>query len=300
MMKGDVSIQFQVSRDLMNVHRKDLQDRIAHEGWGKMFLEARNHDGHWGTSFYHPKWKSSHYTLLDLKNLGISTHNNSIKETLGLILLTQKGSDGGLNPCKSIHNSDVCVNGMALNYLSYFGVPEEELHSIIDFIVSQQLHDGGFNCNYNQSGARHSSLHSTISILEGITEYEKNGYSYRLKKLKKIKDQAVEFILKHRLYKSDRTGETIHKNFMKLPYPSRWKYDILRALDYFQYAQIPYDNRMDDALEHLMKKKRKDNRWNVQARHPGKIHFEMEKAGKPSRWNTLRAMRVLNHYTNWI
>jgi hypothetical protein len=99
----------------------------------------------------------------------------------------------------------------------------------------------------------------------------------------------------HRLFKSDRTGEVIHKNFLHFPYPPRWKYDILRALDYFQYEGIQYDDRMDDAVQVLLRKRRRDNRWNQQAKHPGKIHFEMEKAGKPGRWNTLRALRVFKN-----
>ncbi|MBW1751258.1 MAG: hypothetical protein JRJ37_11305 [Deltaproteobacteria bacterium] len=81
-----------------------------------------------------------------------------------------------------------------------------------------------------------------------------------------------------------------------LSYPSRWKYDILRGLDYFQEAGIGYDPRMQDALDALMNKRRKDNTWPVQAKHPGEIHFEMEKTGGPSRWNTLRALRVLKHF----
>ena len=84
--------------------------------------------------------------------------------------------------------------------------------------------------------------------------------------------------------------------FIKMPYPSRWKYDILRALDYFQLARIPWDHRMKPAIELLLKKQRPDGRWNLNVRHPGKVHFDMEQAGKPSRWNTLRAMRVLNNY----
>lgn len=107
---------------------------------------------------------------------------------------------------------------------------------------------------------------------------------------------AREFILQHRLFRSDRTGEIIDKKMLMLAYPSRWRYDILRALDYFQQAGVKYDTQMDDAFEILLKKRRADGSWSLQARHPGQSHFEMEKTGEASRWNTLRALRVLQHF----
>ena len=107
---------------------------------------------------------------------------------------------------------------------------------------------------------------------------------------------SFEFILQHQLFLSDRTGKIINKDFLKLTYPGRWRYDILRALDCFQYAKVKWDDRMEPAIEVLLKKRNKGQTWNVQAKHPGQVHLEMEKAGKPSRWNTLRAMRVLKYF----
>jgi hypothetical protein len=185
---------------------------------------------------------------------------------------------------------------MFLNYASYFGTDELELESVVDCILAQIMPDGGFNCMSNRYKTSHSSLHTTISVLEGITEFERNGYRYRLAELRRAKITSIEFILKHRLFLSDRTGEIINKGFLKLTYPARWRYDILRALDYFQYAKVIWDERMNSAIKVLRKKQNKDRTWNVQSKHPGKVHFEMEIAGKPSRWNTLRALRVLQHY----
>ncbi len=299
LLSGDVSIQYQLRRDLLKEDPGKLwalQARIAEEGWGHQFLKLRKKDGHWGRGFYQPKWTSTHYTLLDLKNLGISPDNETIKQTLKLVFRDSKGEDGGINPSGTIRQSDVCINGMVLNYASYFKMPDNELRSIADFLLSQHMSDGGFNCQSNRKGAVHSSLHSTISVVEGIHEYAKNGYSYRLSELKKAELAAREFILLHRLYLSDRTGEVIKDQFLNLSYPSRWKYDILRALDYFQSAGVEYDPRMEPALEVLIKKRKKDNRWPLQAKHAGQTHFEMEKAGLPSRWNTLRALRVLKHF----
>lgn len=296
LLEGDVSVQYQVHRDLLSRERPELRLRIERKGWGARLLAERNANGHWGRGFYQPKWVSSHYTLLDLKNLGIAPGNPLISETIGLILEREKAEDGGVNPAATIAASDVCVNGMFLNYACYFGSEEEQLCSIVDFILTQRLPDGGFNCRFNRSGARHSSLHSTLSILEGILEYKRNGYTYRLPELEAAESSSQEFILLHQLFLSDRTGAVIHPNFIRLPYPGRWKYDILRALDYFRYSRSPWDARMEPAIKVLLNKRRKDGTWPLQAKHPGQVHFDMEQAGKPSRWNTLRALRVLQYF----
>ena len=185
---------------------------------------------------------------------------------------------------------------MFLNYASYFKTSEKDLQSVVDCILAQVMPDGGFNCRLNRSGAKHSSLHTTLSVLEGLTEYELNGYTYRLEEVQKAIASSQEFILLHQLYLSDRTGEIINKDFLKLSYPRRWRYDILSALDYFQYAQVPWDERIQRAIDILLKKQNKNGTWNVQAKHAGQTHFDMEKAGKPSRWNTLRALRILKHF----
>jgi hypothetical protein len=296
LLEGDVSIQYQVYRDLLGVEKPELQERIANEGWGARFLEARKPNGHWGRGFYQVKWISTHYSILDLKNLNIAPDHPKLAETVAIILREQKAQDGGINPAKTIPQSDVCINGMFLNYACYFKIAEAGLHSIVDFVITQQMPDGGFNCNYNQRGAIHSSLHSTVSILEGIQEYVANGYEYRRPELDRIAAEAREFILQHRLYLSDRTGKIIDKRFLMLSYPSRWFYDILRALDYFQAAKVAYDPRMQPALDVLRKKQRADGTWPVQAKHSGQVHFDMEQTGAPSRWNTLRALRVLKHF----
>ena len=298
LLTGDVSIQYQTYRDLLAKDRIDLQNKIADEGWGQEFLSKRNIDGHWGLRFYQPKWTSTHYTLLDLRNLNLSPENKNVKSTINMVLENLKAEDGGiqLGPSTSIHG-DICVNGMFLNYACYFRTEEQKLHSLLDSILGERMPDGGFNCRSTRSGAKHSSLHTTISVLEGLIEYEKAGNSYRLKEVQNTRKLAEEFILLHQLFRSDRTGKIIHKDFLRLSYPGRWKYDILRALDYFRYANAIWDERMRPAIEVILKKRKADSTWSLQAKHPGQVHFEMEKAGKPSRWNTLRAMRVLQHFS---
>lgn len=296
LLSGDISLQYQTHRDLLKNERKDLKEKIGLEGWGAEYLAQRKEDGHWGLGFYQPKWTSSHYTLLELKNLSIPASHFAIQESVTTIANMEKGIDGGINPSGTINSSDVCINGMFLNYAAYFQTAETFLESVVDFILSQQLSDGGFNCMLNRSGATHSSLHSSLSVLEGISEYIIGGYKYRLNELIEAKKACQEFILLHQLYISDRTGEIIKKDFLRFSYPCRWRYDIFRALDYFRHANLKWDSRMQPALDVLLSKRNKDLCWKLQTKHPGKVFFDMEKPGHASRWNTLRALRILLYF----
>ncbi len=282
---------------MLGVDKKKLQARIAKEGWGIKILSKHHSDGNWGDRFYQPKWTSTHYTLLDLRNLNLQSDNEMVQESIECVLQSNMADDGGirLGPSTSKY-SDVCVNGMFLNYASYFRTTERKLHSIVDCILKEIMPDGGFNCRTTRSGAKHSSLHSTISVLEGLTEFQKAGYTYSKDKISKAKESAIEFILLHQLFLSDRTNNIINKDFLKLTYPCRWKYDIIRAMYYFQYARIEWDKRMNPAIEILKSKQNKDGTWNMQSAHAGQVHVNMEKAGKPSRWNTLRVLRVMRHF----
>ena len=299
LLNGDVAVQYQTRRDLLGSGRKELealQQRIALEGWGARYLACRRPEGHWGRTYYQPKWTCTHYTLLDLKNLGLPPRQAAAGETLTQVFSREKGKDGGINPFVTVKESDVCLNGMALSCAAYFGVGQEDLCSVIDFLLSQVMGDGGFNCHSNRGGARHSSLHSTLSVLEGLGEYRKGGYGYRLPEVRAAEEAGREFILCHRLFRSDRTGAVIHRQFLQLYHPTRWHYDILRALDYFRDAGVPYDGRMEDALTELQRKRKPDGRWLLPAGPRGQVHFTMEDPGRPSRWNTLRALRVLQRY----
>lgn len=296
LLAGDVAIEFQTRRDLLGDVRPDLQRRIAEEGWGARYLAARHPDGTWGRGFYAPKWICSHYTLLDLKNLGVAPDHPLIRHSVDIIARTEKRADGGVGPARSTPASDVCVAGMFLNYASWFGAPESDLASVVDFLIAQHMADGGFNCFSNTSGARHSSLHSTLSVLEGFAEFRARGYRYRLDELQTMAAAGREFILLHRLFRSDHTGKVIKPEFLRMRYPPRWKYNILRALDFFAAAGIAWDPRMADALGEIVARRRPDGRWIVNAGMAGQVHFKMEQAGKPSRWITLLALRVLNAY----
>jgi len=296
LLEGDVAIQYQVRRDLLGDDDTGLRERIASEGWGRQYLQLRHPDGSWGRGFYQPKWTSSHYTLLDLRTLELPPDNPPARLSIAAILESERKPDGGIGPGKTVSGSDVCVNGMFLNYACYFGTDTRRLHPIVDFLLGQTMRDGGYNCRSNHSGARHSSLHSTLSVLEGFHEYRRTGDRYRAAEVEAAVASSREFILMHRLFRSDHTGEVIHPAFLQLPFPPRWKYNILKALDYFRAAGAPGDPRMADAIAELESRRGADGRWRSNAAHPGEVHFVMEPAGQPSRWVTLLALRVLGAY----
>ena len=137
---------------------------------------------------------------------------------------------------------------MFLNYASYFAAPQNELRSIVDFILGQKMSDGGFNCDSNIRHPHHSSLHTSVSVLEGFQQFLDEGYAYRAGDIADAIANAQEFILMHRFFRSDRTGKIIDPAFLRWPYPFRWKYNVLRALDHFATARVAYDPRMRESV----------------------------------------------------
>ena len=298
LLAGDVAVGYLTTRDLLRHDDTRLQTRIATEGVGAALLAARGPDGHWGRGFYQPKWTSSHYTLLQLSQIGLSPLEPAARETVGLILDGCKADDGGVSPSPRAKPSDACINGMALGYASWFGAVEEQLHSVVDLLLREVVADGGFNCRHNRPGVRvtHSSVHTTVCVIEGVTGYLRSGARYRADELERARSSAAEFLLRHRLLRSERTGEVIRAEFTALHYPARWHYDILRGLDSLAAAGIPRDERMDEALSILRGRRRADGRWTPNRAYPGLTHVPNERVGVPSPWVTLIAERVLLAY----
>jgi len=295
LLTGDVAVRFQASRDLLDQDAGELQQLIAVEGDGAALLAARHPDGHWGRGFYQPKWTSTHYTLLELRNLGLDPTHPAARESVHLVLAHHKSRDGGVDPRVTVLRSDACVNGMALNYAAWFGAPEHELASVVDCLLAGRMPDGGFNC---RRGAEvwHSSMHTTLSVLEGIMSYERAGHEHRLGELLEARATSVEFLLRHRLFRSERTGAVISPEFLRLHHPARWHYDTLRCLDALADAGVAYDERMSDALDALCQRRRTDGRWPVNRAYPGETHLPLPTPGTPNRWITLMALRVLRAY----
>lgn len=295
LLKGDPSIRWQTLRDLTDMPINECekeQNNIANKGWGAKLLSKQNSNGTWGYGLYTPKWISTTYTLLLLRRFGLSPRHPQAFKGCALLLDNGFYHDGGINYFSSLNHSETCVTGMILSILCYFQYKDKRINRLVDHLLEQQMKDGGWNCQ-SYRGASHSSFHTTISVLEGLREFEKNSNGM-IFKIQEAQQKGREFLLAHRLFRSSRTGEIVLPALTRFSFPPRWHYDILRALDYFQECGVKKDERLLDAIEIVNKKCKKDGRWLLQNRHPGKVFFEMERVGEPSRWNTLRALRVLN------
>ncbi|MCI0518888.1 MAG: hypothetical protein L0Z70_01355 [Chloroflexi bacterium] len=294
LLAGDPAIRWQAQRDLLDaapqVYTAERQ-RVANEGWGADLLSRQDADGRWGDGVYSPKWISTTYTLLLLRHLGLPAgHPQALR---GCVHFWKRGleADGGVNLFHTIHYSETCVNGMILALCSYFRYPDERVHSIVEFLLREQMPDGGWNCE-RVHGATHASFHTTLSVLEALAEY-RQAFPRQGAATLEAAGRAHEFLLLHRLYRSHRTGEPADASMTRMIFPPRWRYDFARALDYFQSVSAARDERMDDAMALLHKKRRPDGLWPAYAALSGRVFFHMEPAGGPGRWNTLRALRIL-------
>jgi len=294
LLEGDPAIRWQTFRDLLDAKPETVRNerqKIAAQGWGAQLLTLQQDSGMWGGGLYSPKWISTTYTMLLLRRLGLEPKHSQALKACALLLDRGFYRDGGINYFKVLDHSETCVTGMVLSILAYFQFDDLRINSMVEHLLDQRMPDGGWNCeSYN--GAVHSSFHTTISVLEGLFEYQGLSGLYETEIISAV-NCAVDFLLRHRLFKSDKTGKIVNPNMTRFSFPPRWYYDVLRALDYFQASSQPYDPRLFDALELVHKKRQKDGVWRLQNRHPGRTFFEMEQPGKSSRWNTLRALRIL-------
>jgi hypothetical protein len=298
LLESDPAIRWQVMRDLQEepaaIHEAE-RAKVATEGSGARLLSEQDPDGNWGNSVYTGKWKSTTYTLLTLRHFGLMPGH--AKAMHGCDNLYGRGIewDGGINLFKSRTGSETCVNGMILTLVSYFRHPDERVHSVADFLLGEQMQDGGWNCRWSgkrRVGASHASFNTTLLALEGLAEYSA-AFPDRAREVGLAVTQGQEFLLRHRIYRSHRTGRIVDTKMTHAHFPPRWHYDFLAALDYFQSVDANRDPRMQDAMELLLERRGPDGRWTLAPPWPAKVFFELEEAGRPSRWNTLRALRVL-------
>ncbi len=292
LLAGDPSIRWQTLRDLAGASPETVigeRARVAEEGWGEKLLRLQDAGSTWGGGLYTPKWTSTTYTMLQLRDLGLPPGNEQAARAC--VLLVDRGFylDEGIG--FGWGRSEACVTGMVLSILSYFRLEDDRLDRIALHLLERQMPDGGWNCRLPR-GAVHGSVHTTILVLEGLADYERfRGKNAR--RLKAARRRGCEFLLAHRLFRSHRTGKVINPIFLRLAFPPRWHYDILRALDYFRAADAPADERLADAIAVLMSKQLPDGRWKLDHSFRGREFFALEQVGSPSRWNTLRALRVL-------
>lgn len=274
-------------RDLTDDGRaSEERSKITRRGWGKRLLDAQSDDGMWGGGAYSPKWISTTYSLLLLRHFEPDPADPKIRAAIDLVRNQVQMSGPFFD-----YATEMCVTGMVLALRSYFfeeaGEPPQ-----LEHILGRQREDGGWNCRVSSD---RSSFHTTLSVLEAMAEYESaiGGDPVSAE----ARQRAHEYLLERRLMYGLSTGEIINDRWLLLSFPPRWFYDILRALDYFRASGIDPDSRMDEAVQVIAEKRRRDGTWPLQGRHPGKVHFEMEEgSGRPSRWNTLRALRVLRWY----
>ena len=289
LLGGDVSIQYQTHRDLLQSEGmllEHLQQRIETEGFGSQLLSARNTSGHWGLWYYQPKWTSTHYTLCDLKSLCLAPSNLIAAEMVERALSECQLPDGGLNFAKSNLPSDMAVNGMFLDYASYFCPKDSRLSPLVSCILTHHKRDGGFSWD-NESLT--SDPHTTLCVLEGLYSYmcsTRNAESVGT-----IIDAALQWLYERNLC----IGED--RRYTRLAFPHRYRYDLLRFLEFAARADIPWNENIEKAVTWLVNKQL-DGVWNLELVHPGKVHVQFEPVKQPSRFITLKALSILNFYAS--
>ena len=293
LLAGDPAIAWQTRRDLLDQSAEAYEPErglVSTTGWGRRLLDHQDADGTWGGGLYSPKWISTTYTLLLLRRCGLQPTDEQARRGVELIWDGARYFDGGLTPAASIAAPEACATSMYLSLAHYFDVDHPNVQPALDWLLANQLTDGGWNCRTVRFGDRHSSFHTSILALEALAE-ARRVHAGRTE-ITTALSAGREFFLRHHLYQSHRDGSIANPAFTKLSFPPRWHYDLLRGLEHFAAANAPTDPRCDDALNLLQQRRRRDGTWPTQNRHSGKVWFEMEQAGRPSRWNTLRALRV--------
>jgi hypothetical protein len=310
-MDSDPAVRRQVMRDLTGEAPDAIaaeRSRVATEGWGAQLLAGQSPSGSWGGS---PRgWRDdlpkddrdlliTLYSLSVLMDLGLDPDSKPARKMIDRVdkrLVFKR-----LNNRPYLHGeTEPCINGRILGIGAYFNKPNDALASRL---LGEQLEDGGWNCEAPTS--RRSSFHTTICVLEGLLEYERAGHKSAAftksvaNSVTRARKKAENYLLERRMFRSLRTGELINKRWLRFSFPTFWHYDILRGLDYLRNAGIKPDSRVTDAIEIVIQRRHQNGRWPLNLLHPEYIPLEMETSvGSASRWNTLRALRVLRWYND--
>ena len=294
LLDSDPSIRWQVMRDLKREPNDAVareRARVASEGWGARLLDLQGPDGNWGGAAFVPRsWMCTSHTLILLRDLGPDPASERVRKAIGLVRdHSNWGPEFGDSPFFE-GEVEPCINGRALACGAYFGEASDRL---ADRLLGEQLEDGGWNCEAPPS--TRSSFHSTICVLEGLLEYEKaKGATTTVTEARR---RAAGYLLERKMFRSLSTGQVITAEWTQFSFPTRWHYDVLRGLEYLRDAGVEPDERVAEAIALVEQKRDADGRWPLENVHPGADHLDMESgAGQPSRWNTLRALRVLDWY----
>jgi hypothetical protein len=287
---SDPSIRWQVMRDLTDEPDDVVtaeRARVASEGWGARLLALQAPDGQWGGGTHSPMWISTLFTLLLLRDLGLDPGSERARRAVALV---RDNSRWEYDPNFKFFDGEVepCINGKVVKLGAYFG---QDVDKVVERLLGEQMADGGWNCE-QEIGSTRGSFNSTIDVLEGLLEYERANEPTAT--VTAARGGGQEYLLDRRLFRRLSTGEVVDPAFTSFSFPTRYFYDVLRGLEYLRSAGVTPDARADEALELVQSKRKADGRWPLENTHPGKVHFEIEDGdGRPSRWNTLRAMRVL-------
>ncbi len=289
LLDSDPAIRWQVMRDLTGEAPDRIaaeRSRIATEGWGAELLSRQTPVADWGG----PKNDLvALYSLVVLKDLGLDPSSpqarNMIERVDKSLVHTWQNNRPFI-----LGETEPCINGRILGIGSYFKKPNDTL---AEQLLSEQLADGGWNCEAPKSCR--SSFHTTICVLEGLLDYERSGRQSAA--VTRARMKAENYLLERGMFRSLRTGEVINKRWLRFSFPTFWHYDVLRGLDYLRNAGIKPDSRIGEAIEIVIKRRHQNGRWPLNLLHPEYIPLKMEtEVGRASRWNTLRALRVLRWY----
>jgi hypothetical protein len=300
LLDSDSAIRWQVMRDLTGEAPNAIaaeRSRVATEGWGAQLLAAQSSGGNWGSG---PKWDLvTLNSLVVLMDLGLDPASKQARKMIDRV--DKRLAFKWLNNRPYLHGeTEPCINGRILGIGAYFKEPNDALAKQL---LGEQLEDGGWNCEAwpflspKRPPSRRSSFHTTICVLEGLLEYERAGSkSAAVTKARKL---AEKYLLERRMFRSLRTGEVIDKRWLRFSFPTFWHYDVLRGLDYLRNAGIKPDSRVGNAIKAVMERRHQNGRWPLNLLHAEQIPLKMESdVGGASRWNTLRALRVLRWYKN--
>jgi hypothetical protein len=305
LLDSDPSIRWQVMQDLTGAPAEDVaaeRARVAIEGFGAQLLAMQGTDGRWGGAAWNRGWDSTMHVLLLLRDLGLDPAGAEARRAVGLVRdrVTWKGSgppecddnaffEGELEPC---------INGQVGAAGAYFG---QDISGIIDRLLAEQLPDGGWNCEA-ENGSTRSSFNTTICVLEALLEYERAGTETPVVTAARLRGQ--EYLLDRRLFRRKSTGEVIGQDrkggadWTRFAFPTWWHYDVLRGLEYLRCTGGAPDVRAAEAIDLVVSKRDGDGRWPLEVRYPGTMPVEIDEGvGRPSRWITLRAQRVLEWFS---
>jgi hypothetical protein len=316
LLDSDPSIRWQVMQDLIGAPQEEIaaeRARVATEGLGARLLALQGDDGSWGGEAWNQGWDSTMHVLTLLRELGLNPASDRARRAVGLVRdhVRWRGWDwdGTWRGMNFVGNPffagevEPCINGQVAASGAYFGFGQD-CRRIIGLLLAEQLPDGGWNCEVERGSTR-SSFNTTICVLEALLEYElASGNSENSDEVTKVREARLrgqEYLLERRLLRRLSTGEIIDPNFTRFSFPTWWHYDVLRGLDYLRSAGAIPDKRMAEAIQLVESKRDSDGRWPLENPHPGTMAVDVnafdEGEGQPSRWNTLRALRVLDWYS---